>query len=453
MKYIYLFVISLFFIQMTGYAEKPIKLLDAYEAKKIEVRAHWNAHNRVFGHNLVIKVVNNQKQKITLVINPGETFLCHSTNRQNQMVVKADTVSILPQDSIVGSLYTVCIGHEKQSPGSSDVFSLVEQEDVGLKDVAQYISNRGYHNTSVAQAAVWSIQGSVPITEIYSTDTVMARGLVQKVSELTNQPPPEKIPAREHHIVVLNGDFNYQAVQPIIVHLGVYDTTGKVVNMLMKNSQLPTGFHTFTYHANEVAPEGTKYLLKMTNDHGEVLYSKILTEQAEASETLSQKIIRPFTLNKGHKDLMLGIYDEDENLIAEIFRYRSWLPGTHYINYTLYHDRKNDSLFYLQLRDRGNKVAWQQTIRKKQDGDDRHPKELLDIELKYPVASKVKGSKCVIYSEFGDEVAIVFQDKKLKPGPNSIDFKLNHTYGKNAKFILQVLGPTRQVLYFKELKQ
>ncbi|MFL5728443.1 MAG: hypothetical protein ACJ75J_03050 [Cytophagaceae bacterium] len=453
MKKLILLISCLCFAQVLVYGENALTLWDAVQARQITVTARWNTNNRVYGHNLIMNVVNNQKQKITVIIYPGETFLCHSQEHQNQMVVRADTIIIPPKDSLSVYLYSVCIGHEKQSPGVGDEFSLIAQKDVILKDMATYISDYGFFNTSTAQAAVWTIQGRSPISSIYSADSVMAWGLATRAAELTNQPVPENILLREHHIVVLNGNFNYQAVRPITVSLGVYDTTGKVVNLLMNKKPLPAGYHTFIYHANEVAPEGTKYLLKMTNDKGEALYSKVLTEDAENMETFNQRIICPFILDKSYKDLNLGIYDAKGNLMTEIFGYKPWIPGTYNINYTLFHNRKNDSVFYLQLRGKDNNVVMQKAIRKKKQEDDKYPEETLEIQLKYPVSVKTEKTKCIIYNEFGEEAATVFENKKLNPGPNEINYKLKHTYGKKARFIIQVAGPTGQILFSKELIQ
>ncbi len=455
MKKLMLLMVFLCFVCTFVYGEKEQVLWDATQSKQISVSANWNTRSQVvFGQNLIVKITNLKPEKIKILILPGETFLSQNPDYQNQIVVKAETMILEANASDTISLFSMCIGHKKQSPGSGNEFSLIAQKDVLLVDVAHTIASYGYHNSSTAQAAIWTVQGSASISTIYSTDSTMASRLAGKVASLTNLPKPTYFPLREHHIVVLNGNFNYQAIKPITVTLGVYDSTGKVVNLLMNRKRLLTGFHTFKYHANEVAPEGTRYFLKMTNEQGEMLYSKILSEaEVVDTKTFSQRIMYGFTLDKGYKELSLGIYNTKGVLMAEIFGYKPWAMGTYNINYTLHHEQEADSVFYVRLVDKDKKVLKQKLVRKKTIGDDQYPLETLEVQLKYPIAHKVDHAKAVVYNEYGDEIAAVFEDRKLNPGPNEIKYKLKHTYGKKARFILQVLGPTGLILFSKELVQ
>jgi hypothetical protein len=451
-----IFLISFFSIINT-YGQKTATLWQAKQSNLISVSANWNTEdNHVYGRHLFMRVKNLHKQRIIIIIPPGEiTFLSHNPQYQNQMVVKADTMAISANGSDTISLYSVCIGHNKQNPGFGNEFSLVAQEDLMLKDIAQVISQNDYHNTSTAQAAVWSVQGHRPISTVFSKDAAMAWRLARAVSRLSGQALPSHIDLRDHHIVVLNGNFSYQIPKSVIVSLAVYDSSGKVVNRMMDKQLLPTGLHQFKYYANEIADKGSKFWIKLTNDKGEVLYSKEIGENDpdESTEIFSQRIIYPFTLDKGYKDLNLGVYDIQGNLVAEIFNYRHWQIGTHNINYVHHFNRKSDSVFYVRLMTKDNKIVAQKLIRKKGANDDKHPEEELLIQLKYPVANKIENARCVIYNEFGEEIAVVFEGKKLNPGPNEIRYKLKQTYGKKARFTLQLLTPTGQILFCKELIQ
>ena len=455
MKKSLLFIVGFYLVSVFVYGQKAQTLWNAHQAKGISVSAKWNSDgNHVYGRRLLMTVTNLKNEKIKILIPPGETFLSKNPDYQNQMVVKADSMILAAYATDTISVSSVCIGHEKQCPGKGEGFTLVAQKDVVLTRLATFISSSRYYNSSTAQAAVWTAQGSIPITSIYSRDSLMAWSLAIEVAKITGQPVPSHITLREHHIVVLNGNFNYQVVKPVTASLGVYDSSGNAVSVIINKQLLTTGLHTFKYYANEVAVEGASYLLKLISDKGEVLYSKVLSEKDSSSlETYSQRIIYPLTLSKGYKDVKLGIYDSQGNLMAEIFGYRPMAMGTYNINYTLHHDRAIDSVFYVRLVTRDEIIVAQKLIRKKGPDDDNYPEEILDIQLRYPVAVKTEQTKCVIYNEYGDEIAEVFKDKKLNAGPNEIKYTLKHTYGKKARFIVQVLGPTGQILFSKEIIQ
>src|SRR6478609_10746852 len=147
MKKLILIISWLCFAQGLAYAQKMISLWDASQSNQIKVYACWNTkYNLVYGQNLFLRVTNLQKQKLTIIVRPGETtFLSHNPGYQNQMVVTVDTMVIAASatDSIL--LYSNCIGHAKQCPGYGNEFSLIAQTDVDLQNMAEYISQKGYY--------------------------------------------------------------------------------------------------------------------------------------------------------------------------------------------------------------------------------------------------------------------------------------------------------------------
>lgn len=452
MKVIFLALSLWLYLLLPAYGQYELSLVEAAKKKVIALVAEGNGG--YLGHQLKLTLQNTSNEKYTIRIEAGTLFTCSKEEEQNLMVVKEQHFVINPSEKKLLDLFTMCIEAGDASPGRGAVFSLNGKAMGDLLLMADRISQGNYLN-STAQSAVWSITNGHSINEIFGIDTLMARNLVRLVSEATGQAIPNYIPPTPHNIVSVKGKMTYQVSQALAVNFAIYDSLDNVITQYLNNKKLVSGLHSFSFHLNRVAAEGTKFYVKLTDIEGNILKERMtegIEEIQETYEPVSRRFYFDFELLKKYDNVQLAIFDESGEMVQEILKRNEMGAGSQAIAYTFYHNRGPEALFFVRLSSEGNLLK-ELLLKPKPSDYNQHDELEMEVKFLFPVRRPVMNAYCVVYDEFDQELRKVYKDKKLKSGSNKVKFTFTHRRGKKARFYVRIHSEGGRLIYQKMIEQ
>ena len=434
----------------SAYAEKD--LYDAAKSGSVSVTCKGKGGYE--GKCLALTLKNNSRKKQEVSVDPGTIFRNKDEEDQNLIIVKEEIFILASGQAKTLLLQTMCIESHDGTPDEGDLFALDDPADDDLKELCELINRSGYF-TSTAQSAVWAISDGESIRDIFGMDIDESTVLVNHVSEATGQPVPETIEVRPHHIQSIKGVFTYQAKVAMGVSFGVYDTLGNPLRILAKDQPIRSGLNQFRFVLNKVDPPGTRYLIRLTDTRGNVLKEAITDTSGALDESGSietRRVYIEFMLRERITNPDLGVYDEAGNLVQDLQLGRMLMPGMQNLNFNFSHTKGKNAVFYVRLKNKG-KLVEERVLRPKPANPDSHEEMELPIKLEY-MSRYPLPADCKIYDEWGEELVIVFENKKLKAGKNTLKYTLKHRRGIGSIFLVKITytGKQKTVLY-RTLKQ
>ena len=339
----------------------PVKLLEAKKQKKVSVKSIGNGGH--MGECISLTVKNLTALKQDIIVNPGLIFTSLDSSAQNLMAVEEYTLVLMPGASKTLNVYTMCIEAHDHSPYVNSLFDLNKEATGELLALAIMIANKDYRN-STAQSAIWALTDNNSLDEIYATDTTMAGQLANYVSTATGRPRPQIITPKEHYIYSINMNMSCYIAKPTRITLACYDSSGNVIKEYYKNKVVGTGLYIANFSVNKVADKGTKFIYRLTDDKGMVLKERIFTESVNEpkAEKWLLNVNFEYVLKAPVPASTMSIYDDQGNLIENLYTNRNLPAGGRRQTYAFYHTAGKNSIFYFRLKDNTGKVILEQKI-------------------------------------------------------------------------------------------
>jgi hypothetical protein len=266
-------------------------------------------------------------------------------------------VAIMPGATRTLNVQTMCIELHNHSPRSGDLFVLNNEANGHLAVLAELIAEKNYQN-STAQSAVWALTDNADLSDIYGTDTTMAGELASFVSKATGKPRAKIIVPKVHYIFSIRMNISHHFSKPTKVTLACYDSTGKVVKQYYKDRLIPVGMYLATFGINKVAEKGTKFIYRLTDDKGNILKERIITESINEPRAYKWKLSVAFEymLEKPVTAATMSLYDDKGNLMEDLYTNRNLPAGGRRQSYTFHHTNGQNATFYIRLKDASGKV-------------------------------------------------------------------------------------------------
>lgn len=339
----------------------PINLLEAQKFKKISLSAKGNGGHMGECISLTMKNLTQVKQDIE--VSPGLIFTDQDSAAQNLMVVNQYLVALMPGTTKTVNVYTMCIELHDYSPNTGDVFVLNREATGHLSALAEMIAKKKYLN-STAQSAVWALTDKSDIGDIYASDTAMAGQLATFISNATGKPRPKIIVPKEHYIYSIRMNITHHFPKPTRVTLACYDSAGRIVKEYYKNRIIPTGMYLATFGINKVADKGTKFIFRLTDEKGNVIKERVVTESVSDGRAEKWKYSTSFEyiLDKPVNGATMSLYDDKGNLMEDLYVNRNLPAGGRRQSYSFYHAYGQNITFYVRLKDPSGKVIVEQKL-------------------------------------------------------------------------------------------
>lgn len=338
-----------------------VNLLEAKNGKKITLKAIANGGYNGECISLTVKNITQTKQDIE--VSPGLIFTCQDSTSQNLMVVEQYMVALMPGASRTFNLQTMCIQAHHHSPSSGVLFALNKEATGHLSSLAELIATKNYHN-STAQSAVWALTNGNDLNEIYGTDTTMAGQLATFVSNATGKPRAKIISPKPHYIYAIKMNMIHHFSKATKITLACYDSTGRVIKEYYKNRLIPVGTYIATFGINKVADKGTKFIYRITDDKGVVIKERVISESINEprAEKFRLDIAFEFMLDKPMAKATMSLYDEQGNLMEDLYTNRDLPAGGRRQAYSFHHAYGRNAKMVMRLKDATGKVVVEKKI-------------------------------------------------------------------------------------------
>ncbi len=452
LKYGLILVLLLSF-QNLIFANDKITLQQAVESGKIRLKAKGNGGFMHKSLNLNLK--NNTAENQVIIIPAGQTFRCLDEGAQNLMATEEIEVILASYATKILDLYTMCIESSDHSPSKGDGFEISEMATGGLLKLVNFISKNNYRN-STAQSAVWAITNRRPIQEIYGVDIDMVTEIAQIVSETTGQAMPKITTPKPHHIVSVKTGFQYHAPEELQnVTLAFYDQDGNQVKQIFEKRTIHKGLHRYTVGLNQVAPKGSKYVLRLIQNK-QILDEKTVDEFM-AFEPLKEKttpMVLRYESKQNYPNAVLAVYDEKGKLIENLARknLKSNVQYEHKITFR-HAQPLGSKLFYRISSAGGQKIAeTTYTISVSDEQPKSYPMKKVASKFSFRAPKDMTNSSLQIYNEEGKVIRKIFTTKYFQEGTgSSLEFSFQHQEGSGAKFYVRFQDNDGEIIKEKEI--
>ena len=338
-----------------------INLLEAKNSKLVSVKAIGIGGFQ--GECLKLSIKNSTPKKQSIEVSPGLIFTSLDSTSQNLIVVENYIVALNPGENKTIAIQTMCIQAKRHSPSTGVLFALNKEATGHLAALSDLIAKKNYQN-STAQSAVWALTDGNEISEIYGMDTIMAGTLASFISKATGRPRARLIMPKEHYIYAIKMNITHHFSKATRVTLACYDTTGRVIKEYYKNRLVPVGTYIATFGINKVADKGTKFIYRISDDKGNTIKERIISESINEPKAEKWKLdlVFEFILEKPIASANMALYDDKGMLMEELYTNRSFPAGGRRQAYSFQHAYGKEAKLVMRLKDASGKIIIEQNV-------------------------------------------------------------------------------------------
>ncbi len=232
------------------------------------------------GHSeycVAINVQNSTSQTITIMVNPGILMVPKDSSLQDLLIVEQKEIQVSPGQKVITKLRGFCAASKKHSPGANSSFKITLGNN-NLIQLAQYIDK--HPKIKGIQSAVWVVANGIPISSVYSKDSVF----VQLISNLSGQPVPDYtveyaelgsaafsgVPTR------VKGEISYTVWGEDEVSFQIYDARGELRKTVFKNRLSFRGEHKEMYDIDISKLKSGTYFIRIYQQNQLLKEKKII---------------------------------------------------------------------------------------------------------------------------------------------------------------------------------
>ena len=251
-----------------------ISLKTALDTKVVTVKAVGSGQS-YDEKALSLEFENKSAKGLVIRIDTATIFRPEDTSYQDIMLAGGDIVSIPANKTKTELLQTYCVKSYARCPKDGLNFRYVQPGSAKLVMLMSFVSKE-HIPPSLTQDAVWVISNGNNINTIYDhANEKMVEKLVKFMSDLTGQPMPvvyeehkkETTPGRVVYTpraLKMYAKFEWKTDNVKTMTLGIYDSTGVMLEPVFENKAIEKGNHRVTVEfESETVPPGSYYIRLM----------------------------------------------------------------------------------------------------------------------------------------------------------------------------------------------
>ena len=216
-----------------------------------------------FGQCMQVMLQNNTSNSLIIIISAGQTMTPVESRYQNMIVTKTEKIKLPPNGSYSGLLYAACIEAKDYSPRDSTKYLLASKATGKLLEIVTFVEKKQYQN-QLGSMAIWVVTDGFSIDNVISDDKTATSELVALLTKLTPQKPSASRTKIKPVINTLETDFIFTISETISGAIGIYDTSGTLVQEIMKERPFIPGTHELHVRMrSNVILKGQTYFLRL----------------------------------------------------------------------------------------------------------------------------------------------------------------------------------------------
>lgn len=251
---------------------KTLSLQKAIEQKIIVL----STVKRVAKQSLQLKIQNVHKRKdIKVHFTTGLQFASKDSSEQDQIILQERTLLVKAGKSITPTFVSYCTQSKHRSPATGSLFTLKENADGKLLELASFLSKiRDSEYTT--QHAVWTVTNDHDLKGLYHEDLKTAIKIQNFVADLTGKPLPkytvqykdgsERQVAFTGEAIVIYGHHEYILKEDAVVTCQIFNEAGEMVQQVFKDMAQRGGKIRFNFQLKALDLPKGKYVSKVLID-------------------------------------------------------------------------------------------------------------------------------------------------------------------------------------------
>lgn len=248
---------------------KTYELQEAIQKKMVQlVQVEY-----IGSKSLQLKIKNLHKKKdLKIHFSTGLQFASRDTSEQDQIILQERTLFVKAGRTISPSFVSYCTQASNRSPGKGSSFSLKENANGKLLELAGFlagIKDSEYTN----QHAVWTVTNDHDLKGLYHQDIKTAIKIQNFVAKLTGKPLPEytirykdgseRQVAFTGEAIMIYGNHEYDLKTDATVTCQVFDEAGNMVQEIFKDMPQKAGHIKFNFRLKALDLPKGKYVSKV----------------------------------------------------------------------------------------------------------------------------------------------------------------------------------------------
>lgn len=243
-------------------------------AKKGWIQLQIKSKGGFTGAVIDLVVTNLLDNTLSLKLPAGQRLDSQQQNEQDILVTESQEFFVSAKKKKLIHVNGMCCQAHNSAPHTGAVYSIGHPATSELISLANFIDTNNYEKEYAAQEAVWTISDGNSLGSIGNGDSTVVKKLQQFVSNLTGRPIPD------YRVRYGNGNgsdlvgkptsvqgiFEYELPANGHVKVGIYDSSGKLVQLLVDDlcDGKGSGRLFYTFRTKDL-PSG-KYYTRMMLD-------------------------------------------------------------------------------------------------------------------------------------------------------------------------------------------
>ncbi|HEX8516926.1 MAG TPA: hypothetical protein VF868_12055 [Bacteroidia bacterium] len=220
------------------------------------------------GKVIEMKIHNVSGTTLNLKLEAGRKLDSKNNSEQDILVTKPESFILAAGQKSSYNVYGMCCQAHNSSPGEKSFYSIGKMGDSTIVKLAEFIHKNKYYDDHGAQQAVWTISDNNSLASIQGSDEKSSKHLQKYVSDITGRP----IPAYDVYykqqdeksvlgrVSKINGNFAYSLPRDLKITAAIYNSEGKMVQLIMSRHSHDRGDYQLFYTFNAAnLPAGTYY--------------------------------------------------------------------------------------------------------------------------------------------------------------------------------------------------
>jgi hypothetical protein len=235
------------------FASSELNIEDA--AKKGLVKLIIKGKGGYTGDVIEMKVINNTNQPLSISVNSGLRLDSKDETQQDIIVTKDQNIFLAAKQQRSYNIFGMCCQAHNSAPVKSSIYSIGKAADTNLVKLASFINRNNYSSSFTAQEAVWVVSDNNSIASIVDGTQEDINKLRRYVSNITGRPIPiYNVFYRQQNSADLRGEvnriegvFTYSLAANNHITVGIYNSSGKLVQLICNDKQHERGDYKLYY--------------------------------------------------------------------------------------------------------------------------------------------------------------------------------------------------------------
>jgi hypothetical protein len=237
-------------------------------AKKGLVKIVIKGKGGYTGDVIQLKVQNLTGSPISLKVEAGRRLDSQDDSQQDLLVTRQENFVLASKQEKSYTIYGMCCQAHNAAPKLNSVYKVGKMADSNLVKIASFIDKNKYYSDYTAQQAVWVISDNNSIASIEDGKEEDVKKIRKYVSEITGKPIPSYTIVYKQQdersvlgrAMKVEGVFSYSLNIDNHVTVAIYDSQGKMVQLICERYAHARGEYTLHYIFNSSkVPAGTYY--------------------------------------------------------------------------------------------------------------------------------------------------------------------------------------------------